>query len=1020
MSGTPWSVKGIDSKAREVAKDLARRSGMTLGEWLNQMILRGEDVEAIIRSERQKSARSSRPSRPEPAPVYDEADDLYFEDEVAPEPVRRAPARAEAPRRPAPYSPAAQRERRAASEPYYDDGAPSDLGRMVRVLDTLGTRIESSEMRSASAVRGVSQAVESLLNRLERSEASLAETLADSEARFSDQTREVMDSVASSREWMSRAETDRSALSDRVDNAEHLMDAQAERLEGLSGHLREARERVARLEAEVQSSPAKDAIDAVEGAVGRLSNQLYENDMRARETVKDVRGDMVGLSHRLTQLELRDPDASAQAIVDRVVTQFSQRLEAAEARTSTAMRTLEQAFAALDARLIRAEAQGDVTDPESVQTLSRLSADFNRRVDEARHEVLRLLDNGQKATLDETLAAVDARLSLAETRQARAIETLGQDVLKIAENLNRKVAAVQTSSEEAMGRQAADLKRLNASVDARLGAADAGHAQALERLSGEIARISESLNRKVAETERRTAQVLEGVGEELDTRHQRVHSDIADRIRQSEERTQKLLEEARSKIDARLGQAQTHTLLREASRQETSRQAETAAPAFAATELQQKPFSAFEHGFDAVEGAPVASTAESDDDLTGRLLAPVTNFSDDPFEADPFETRTATDPGALDAAVFDDVATEDERDVMQAPLMPRAADPFGEDFDLDPFADVDASRKLSPQAEAVAPSPKVMAEEPRERPAYEDNSVSMSTRDALAAARAAVRASVEGASDAGKPLSGLRVGASRTKEAKPKAAKGKNKTLLNAFKASSVAVILTAGAVGTYYLARGKEEKAPTLAASAVTTAPAAAKTPKILTPEETTRLKAMYQSAQLALEANDPKSIDAMRTVADLGYPQAQFQMSVLYDQGREGLVAADKVQARRWAERAAQSGNAPAMYNLGLMNYNGDGGPADYNAAASWLRKSAEYGVRDGQFGIGVMYMQGQVVAENPTEAYKWLSIAANNGDREAEGMLRELRGRLTPEQLASATAAAKAFTPVAAADSAALATR
>jgi len=35
----PWSVKGIDPHAREVAKDLARREGMTLGEWLNRMIV---------------------------------------------------------------------------------------------------------------------------------------------------------------------------------------------------------------------------------------------------------------------------------------------------------------------------------------------------------------------------------------------------------------------------------------------------------------------------------------------------------------------------------------------------------------------------------------------------------------------------------------------------------------------------------------------------------------------------------------------------------------------------------------------------------------------------------------------------------------------------------------------------------------------------------------------------------------------------------------------------------------------
>src|SRR5687768_1785098 len=43
-AGAPWSVKGIDPKAREVAKDLARRSGMTLGELLNRLILEDEEL----------------------------------------------------------------------------------------------------------------------------------------------------------------------------------------------------------------------------------------------------------------------------------------------------------------------------------------------------------------------------------------------------------------------------------------------------------------------------------------------------------------------------------------------------------------------------------------------------------------------------------------------------------------------------------------------------------------------------------------------------------------------------------------------------------------------------------------------------------------------------------------------------------------------------------------------------------------------------------------------------------------
>jgi localization factor PodJL len=44
-SGTPWSVKGIDPRARAVAKTAARKEGMTLGEWLNRVILDDGETE---------------------------------------------------------------------------------------------------------------------------------------------------------------------------------------------------------------------------------------------------------------------------------------------------------------------------------------------------------------------------------------------------------------------------------------------------------------------------------------------------------------------------------------------------------------------------------------------------------------------------------------------------------------------------------------------------------------------------------------------------------------------------------------------------------------------------------------------------------------------------------------------------------------------------------------------------------------------------------------------------------------
>ena len=45
--GVPWSVKGVRPEARETAREAARRSGMSLGEWLNSVILEQADEDGL-------------------------------------------------------------------------------------------------------------------------------------------------------------------------------------------------------------------------------------------------------------------------------------------------------------------------------------------------------------------------------------------------------------------------------------------------------------------------------------------------------------------------------------------------------------------------------------------------------------------------------------------------------------------------------------------------------------------------------------------------------------------------------------------------------------------------------------------------------------------------------------------------------------------------------------------------------------------------------------------------------------
>ncbi|CAL4866223.1 hypothetical protein MMA231_00461 [Asticcacaulis sp. MM231] len=588
-ANAPWSVKGIDAKAREVAKDLARRSGMTLGEWLNQMILEGEDVAALISRERAQSERVAAPvraARRAPEPEIYEEDEAVYEERPR---VRRAPAyrevgynelsdtvgrmaRNDVPksRSAAPYSTGARQgampgdlRRKSIFEgrPRYDDGytaeeaqyqaASSDLSRVARALESLGARMETSEARSATAVRGVSSAVETVLSRLERSEAAHAET----QGRIEEQSQEVQSSF----ERLARTEEDHGLFAERLEQAERLIDAQAERLEGLSGHVREARERAAKVEEQLKSPQAQEAVRAVEGALGKLANQLYEGEARTRDTLQDVRQDMVGLSHRMAQVELRDPDRAAQALIDKVVAQLAHRLEAAEAQTNGAIKTLEQAFKSLDSRVNRVEEGGDVTDSESIKSLTGLAADLSRRVEELRQDLFSALQTGKQETIELAVKVVGERIEQSEQRSAGAIEKLGQDVLRVADNLNRRVAGVEASSHEQLTRVSRDVQRVADSIDGRLSRTENTHAQALERLGGEIARISERLGTKVTESERRTAQVLGAVSEQFEQQREQARGELADRIRQSEERTAKLLEETRARIDSRLAHVQTQS-----------------------------------------------------------------------------------------------------------------------------------------------------------------------------------------------------------------------------------------------------------------------------------------------------------------------------------------------------------------------------------------------------------------------------------------------------------------------------
>ncbi len=178
-AGAPWSVKGIDPKARAAAKTLARQSGMTLGEWLNQVILEGDDGsepgEGLAEIVARLTALEARVERlaADSGPRSDQA-------------VRALAADVDA--RFAHMQMTVQASERRAT------GAVDRMGHEVlRVAEAVNRRLTQTEDRSAEAIdlvgieiARVAGAVEARLARAETAQAEALERLSTEVARITD------------------------------------------------------------------------------------------------------------------------------------------------------------------------------------------------------------------------------------------------------------------------------------------------------------------------------------------------------------------------------------------------------------------------------------------------------------------------------------------------------------------------------------------------------------------------------------------------------------------------------------------------------------------------------------------------------------------------------------------------------------------------------------------------------------------------------------------------------------------
>ncbi|WP_425339279.1 Ig-like domain-containing protein [Brevundimonas alba] len=116
---------------------------------------------------------------------------------------------------------------------------------------------------------------------------------------------------------------------------------------------------------------------------------------------------------------------------------------------------------------------------------------------------------------------------------------------------------------------------------------------------------------------------------------------------------------------------------------------------------------------------------------------------------------------------------------------------------------------------------------------------------------------------------------------------------------------------------------------------------------------------------------------------PDAALMLADMYVSG-EG-VARDYAEARELYESLPNNGTA--LYRLAILHDNGYGGPVDDAGAVALYVKAAELGNADAMYTLGRRYLSGEGVAVSAADAYFWLGVGLKLNGGPAVGAFDQL---------------------------------
>lgn len=172
VSVSPWSVKGVEPEAREAAKIAARRSAMTVGQWLSQTI-RAAAAQQLDGTSQPLVDTSPPPPQPAPEQALQGDNSLASQGSYPVESLRAVEAGHNAPP-PVSVNEAIRENIPRLNNPIEDPESKSRaaISSPVDQVEQLSERVEQVRAQSPLSTAPVERAVSRLSERLEKIEAA--------------------------------------------------------------------------------------------------------------------------------------------------------------------------------------------------------------------------------------------------------------------------------------------------------------------------------------------------------------------------------------------------------------------------------------------------------------------------------------------------------------------------------------------------------------------------------------------------------------------------------------------------------------------------------------------------------------------------------------------------------------------------------------------------------------------------------------------------------------------------------